>query len=170
MITQTKKYLGLTVLALSLTMGLSSALPVNAQFEPPGQGKPDDTVGGASRGLDCSQQQCFTLITPTTNGLTTESRPTFKFSVGAKTQAKKVFFSIKEQNGTNFYQTKISIPANSETVSFQLPEDAPALELGKKYEWSAILIGKEGLRPDSPGMKGIINRVTPGTQFTSKLN
>ncbi|MGE5655630.1 MAG: DUF928 domain-containing protein [Actinomycetota bacterium] len=181
--------------ALSLELALVSSLPIQAQaqskpgssnpttstranvrvtFDPPGSGKPRETAGGASRGVQCPQEQaslggCVTLLVPTTQeGLTVADRPAF-FAYLPKTDAKQVFFSLVDESKNTVYQTKMPLQATGGIVSFKLPADAPALEIGKNYQWSLIVIGSQGLRPDSPAVQGWVRRVELNATLKNQL-
>lgn len=147
---------------------------VRVKFDPPGPGKPKETAGGASRGNSCAQEQasvggCVTPLMPVNQeGLTVTERPTFLVYV-PETSAKQVFFRLVDESKTYQYQKKIALPGKGGIVSFKLPEDAPALEVGKNYQWTFILIGEQGLRPDSPGVQGEIRRVELNPALNSQL-
>lgn len=147
---------------------------IRVKFDPPGTGKPKETAGGASRGNPCSREQvsvggCVTPLMPVNQeGLTVTERPTFLVYV-PETSAKQVFFSLVDESRNYQYQKKISLPGKGGIVSFKLPDDAPALEVGKNYQWSFILIGEQGLRPDSPGVQGEIRRVELNQALMSQL-
>jgi hypothetical protein len=151
-----------------------NSLLAGVTFNPPRDGRPDDTAGGASRGNGCPQEViniggCITPLIPNTNkGLTVSDRPTFLFYL-PKTSAKELFFSLRDENNNDHYQTKIPINGQSGIVSFQLPNNAPSLEVGKNYRWTFILIGLNGLRPDSPGVKGVIKRVEANPAMNNQL-
>lgn len=154
---------------------------VRVKFDPPGPGKPKETAGGASRGNSCAQEHvgtvrelsalggCVTPLMPVNQeGLTVTERPTFLVYV-PETSAKQVFFRLVDESKTYQYQKKIALPGKGGIVSFKLPEDAPALEVGKNYQWTFILIGEQGLRPDSPGVQGEIRRVELNPTLNSQL-
>lgn len=153
---------------------ISSSLFAGVTFNPPRDGKPDDTAGGASRGNGCPQELlniggCITPLMPGTNkGLTVSDRPTFLFYL-PETSAKEIFFSLADENNNNHYQTKITLNGKSGIVSFQLPNNAPTLEIGKNYKWTFVLIGAQGLRPDSPGVQGQIRRIKANSAMNSQL-
>lgn len=140
-------------------------------FDPPGDGEPDQTAGGASRGSGCPLNianggDCvIPLIPASQQRVTVAERPTF-FVYVPETAAKEIFFSLTDENSQTSYQTKIPITGQSGIVSFKLPDSAPALEVGKNYQWAFILVGENGLRPDSPGVQGTIQRVelNPGVK------
>jgi hypothetical protein len=138
---------------------------VQVTFEPPGEGEPTDTAGGASRDEDiCAQQPlesspCVTPLMPgTQSGLTVAERPEFYLYV-PETEATELFFALKDENNRHHYQTKIPISGGGGILAVRLPEEVPALEIGQTYRWTFILVGKDGLRPDSPGVQGGIERV-----------
>jgi hypothetical protein len=153
---------------------ISSNLLAGVTFNPPKDGKPDDTAGGASRGNSCPQEiinqvGCIIPLMPNTNkGLTVSDRPTFLFYL-PETSAKEIFFSLADENNNNQYQTKIPITGQSGIIRFQLPNNSPSLEIGKNYKWTFVLIGTNGLRPDSPGVQGQIQRVEANPAINSQL-
>jgi hypothetical protein len=145
-------------------------------FNPPGNGKPRNTAGGASRnGNSCLPEpqlssECVTPITPeAVQGLTVASRPTFYVYV-PQTSARELFFALKDENNQHHYQTSVPVPEGEGAVmAIALPDDAPPLEIGQTYRWTFILIDETGLKPDSPGVEGDIRRVeanslTPGSE------
>lgn len=143
-------------------------------FDPPGDGEPDQTAGGASRGGGCPLNvgnlgNCVIPLMPASQQrLTVAERPTF-FVYVPETAAKEIFFSLRDENSQTSYQTKIPLAGQSGIVSFKLPDDAPALEVGKNYQWAFILVGETGLRPDSPGVQGTIQRVELNPSVKTQL-
>lgn len=156
------------------SQSLQSRLTADVTFEPPGSGKPDDTAGGASRGGGCPQEVISTggcvvpLMPSNKEGLTTTGRPTF-FIYLPENSAKGVFFSLVDENNKNIYQTKIPLTGKSGILQFTLPENAPSLEVGKNYRWAFVVVGEQGLRPDSPGIEGRIRRVEPDSALLTQL-
>jgi hypothetical protein len=153
---------------------IQRGLGIDVTFDPPGSGKPDDTAGGASRGGGCPQDVralggCVIPLMPTNGeGVTITERPTF-FIYLSENSAKEVFFSLVDENNKNHYQTRIPLSGKSGIVQFTLPENAPALEVGKNYRWAFIVVGEQGLRPDSPGVQGKIRRIQPDSGLQTQL-
>lgn len=154
---------------------LPSRSIADVTFDPPGDGKPDDTAGGASRdGGTCPQDAnalspSFTPLKPTTHaGLTVAAHPTF-FIYVPQTSAQKAVFVLKDEKEDYYYQTVLPIPRTAGILSFRLPDDAPTLEVGKTYQWSFIMVCGEGIRPDSPGVEGRIRRIEPNQALSSQL-
>lgn len=143
---------------------IPSTTVASVTFEPAGDEQPDDTAGGASRdGGICSQDaQVGPSVTPlrpaTDSELTVAEHPTF-FVYVPQTSANKALFVLKDEAENYYYEKTISISRTAGIVSFKLPDDAPALEIGKTYQWSFVVICGEAIRPDNPGVEGRIQRV-----------
>ena len=156
---------GLPILVSAPSAG---ALPIttvaSVTFEPAGDGVPDDSAGGASRdGGICSQDTqvgpSVTPLRPASHAeLTVAEHPTF-FVYVPQTSANKALFVIKDQAENYYYEKTLPISRTAGIVSFKLPNDAPALEIGKTYQWSFVVICGEAIRPDNPGVEGRIQRV-----------
>ncbi len=131
---------------------------------PPEPGAPSNTVGGASRGDRCSQdrQDLAPYLTPllpaSQKNLTLEQRPIFLVYL-PKTAARKAFFSLKDSQGNDYYQTFLDLSEKSGIVQIPLPEDAPILEINKDYKWSFVILCDRNLRPDSPLVEGNVRRI-----------
>lgn len=143
---------------------LEAAMGAGITFEPPKQGMPTDTAGGASRDGGCAREDvsatsCVTPLMPENHyGLTVSERPTFYLYV-PETDAKEVFFSLVDENRNHHYQAKLPLDRQEGIIGITLPENAPALAVDRNYQWTVILIGDRGLRPDSPGVQGTVRRV-----------
>jgi hypothetical protein len=149
-------------------------------FVPPKDAMPKNTRGGASRdrgkcpGDSLTTSPYLTAVIPSQNkGLTTQAAPTLLVYLPA-TSAEKAFFSIREVNSDNpnqdnHYQTFLPIENKSGIIQVTFPEDAPRLEIGKTYTWSFVLMCDNRLRPDSPAVEGIIERVSVNADFNQKL-
>jgi len=143
-------------------------------FEPPKGDKPQQTVGGASRGEQCplDSQEIDLPITPllpvSSQALTVKSHPTLLVYL-PKTSANKVYFAVRDENEDYDYQTILPVKTSAGIASFTLPKDAPELSMEKQYQWSLILMCDGKLRPDSPVAKGNIKRVVANAYMTQKL-
>jgi hypothetical protein len=134
-------------------------------FRPAGSGMPEDnTAGGASRSSGrCPQDRLgddasVTLITPDSKGgLTVAARPTLLAHIH-RSNAKRLFFSVRDDRGNYHYQTMMTMPKEEGIVAFSLPKNAPELEPNKMYHWSVVLVCTARLRPDSPRVEGWIQR------------
>lgn len=141
-----------------------SIIPV-VSFEPPNdQQTLDDSRGGASRptAVKCSQDQAaspsMTPLTPGQKvGLTVAAHPTFFVYIPA-TSAQQAHFTLKDDNNRGVYQTLLPINNEGGVVGITLPEDKPALEIGKTYSWSVALICQP-TQTDTPMVRGQVRRV-----------
>lgn len=142
--------------------------PVQAKmtFTPPEKSQPGQTTGGGSRdGGSCAigkarnKNLSVVKLLPKSNiGLTVEQRPSIMVYIPAST-AKKAFFSIQDENFKHHYQTTLQLPEESGVIKIKLPASLPALETGKSYKYSLVMICGEDLEPDSPLVSGWIERV-----------
>lgn len=157
------------------TRTLSGISDIQVTFDPPQDGRPDDTAGGASRDSGrCSQdpvanRPSITPLMPMVNhGFTVAEHPTL-FVYIPPTSAKTIFFSLKDEKEDYYYQTTISRPKQAGIVSFKLPADAPPLEVGKRYQWSFVTICGERLAVDDPRVEGHIERVALNSDQLTQL-
>jgi hypothetical protein len=154
---------------------LSSHSIGRVSFEPPNDGQPENTTGGASRsGKVCPQDAkdlnpSLTLLKPANyQALTVAEHPTF-FVYVPQTSAKKALFVLKDESEDYYYQKSLPIPSTAGVVNFTLPPDVPALKIGKNYQWSVVLICGEAIRPDSPAVVGQIRRIELNSILSSQL-
>lgn len=168
-------FLTLFSVTLSLELAITPSLAVPTQpleqlstsssLPPPKGDAPDDTAGGSSRdGANCSQdsviqdgQRGFTVLIPAYTETNAE-RPTFSLYI-PRTVAKKLFFSLKDSEENYYYQTTILLPDREGNFRFQLPADAPTMEINKEYTWSLGLICQQVIDPNDPIFTGVIKRV-----------
>jgi len=69
-------------------------------------------------------------------GYTTSDRPTFWIYVPYNSSAIPARFSIDDEDaGTTVYETSVTLPGRSGIVGIPLPDNAPALQAGKRYRW-----------------------------------
>lgn len=121
---------------------------------PPDEGDPGPSPGGATRSPGCFPESGFpalpmtALLPETRKGLTVAARPTF-FAYIPPTLAPMGDFILAEKgeneaDGENeaveIYQTTFPISQSPGIVRFTIPDEAPPLEIGKKYEWSLGII------------------------------
>lgn len=145
-------------------------------FNPPSGGAPKGR-GGASRGdAVCSSDpetfiQRFTTLAPSDSnyGLTVSQRPTL-FAYIPPTSAQKAFFTIKEEHGRVHHQMMLPIASKGGILRIDLPQSAPPLKLGQRYQWGIALLCKGKLRPDSPFVSSWVQRVELPTSLTGKIS
>lgn len=152
---------------------ISDRIPIKILFKPPPEDKqPDQTTDAGSRGNSClqdvlpnslenslSNQAPLISIVPKTHfGLTTSKHPIISLYL-PETSARKVILSIKEEGKIHHSQTFFPISGKSGIVSFQLRDESPALEIGKTYQWSVVLICGDKPSPNDPAIASWIRRI-----------
>lgn len=136
------------------------------QFNPPDDGIPGNTTGGASRPIDdCRVQQSavrasnIVFLAPKSFvGLTVSAHPKFLINIGS-TSAQQLFFNIQNELGETIFQDFRPIQSNTGLVNIELPEDAPSLEVNEVYRISLVPVCEASLRPDDPVITGFVKRV-----------
>jgi hypothetical protein len=144
-------------------------------FVPPGDLKPKNSVGGASRSSTCNSEAnsmvCLTPLIPSNNiGLTIESHPSFLVYIPEHSKAEMGYFSIRNSNDDYYYRTKISLNNKSGIVKITLPKDASDLKIGQDYKWSLAMMSGKLLKPDTPFIQGYVKRVDPEAQLQEQLS
>lgn len=157
---------------------IESQIMAGVTFEPPGNRTLDRSQGGATRDSgycptdSLSSAQAVVPLIPQNSreDLTVSDRPTF-FMYVPSTSAQQIFFTLKDQTEDYYYQKMLPVPEGASIISIELPEDAPALEVGKNYRWTFALACQGLVGPNSPMVTGWVKRVSPIevglTQFDS---
>lgn len=106
-------------------------LPQVLEYEPPPRGAPGDRGDGGSR--DPSD---FLVMIPATNwGLTAALYPTFWLYMPMHPSSPIPLEFVLREMQEVVYRTTFKLTQEAGMVSFRLPETAPSLEIGKKYNW-----------------------------------
>ncbi|MEM8806782.1 MAG: DUF928 domain-containing protein [Cyanobacteria bacterium P01_G01_bin.38] len=134
-------------------------------FEPPAdEPAPRTSVGGASRGDLCpqtvstaGQSRPVALLPQSNYGKTLEAHPTVMFYM-PESNADGAIFTLKDEEKTLLYFAEISLDGSEGVVSFTLPDDAPVLEVGQRYQWFVVFQCEGQLYPDSYYIDGWIQR------------
>jgi hypothetical protein len=149
---------------------LSDEIVFQDSLEPPGEPQPKDTKGSGSRdGKKCSnEEQNIEPLMPESNyGLTLQKLPSV-FVRLPKTKARKVMLSFRDTQGKYYQRAFLPINDNG-IVSFSLPEDKPALSIGKNYQWSLVIVCGDTVQPDDPTFIGWVQRVERTNQIDEEL-
>lgn len=144
------------------------------QFQPPPEEEqPKKTEGAASRQLgQCSTNQqvsktqsataelapLTTLVPRNNHGLTTQERPNFWLYL-PHTSARRAILSIKEAGKAPHWQQSVELNQKQGIVGIELAKDAPALEIGKNYQWAVVLVCGDRPSPNDPVVASWIKRV-----------
>lgn len=149
----------------------SKQIVFQENFDPPGDGQPQDSAGAASRdGMKCStDKQPIQPLMPKRNyGLTLEERPSI-FVYLPKTSAKKVVLVLRDETGGYSEKVFFPITASEGIVSFTLPDQAPPLAVGKNYQWSLVVVCQETVKPSDPVFSGWVQRVARTSELEGEL-
>ena len=157
--------------AISQTTVVSSTYSGRIGFVPPSDdATPSQTRGGATRG----QCQATSLMPRSGSGLTMSERVSVYVHVAKHPEAKlnKAILTLKEDaNASEQYDAIIDLPEEALSspggvLEVAFPDSIPALEVGKNYSWSLIMICDDlPIRPDSPVVGGGIKRVAPSSEM-----
>jgi len=149
---------------------------VSLDFKVPKRGAPRSTAGGASRGSCALASRLpgkppLTSLMPSTRlGLTFAERPSF-FAYVPQSPAKTAGLLLLNDDDTEVvYEATFAMPSTEGIVRFDLPEAAPALQVGKQYHWyiTTLCDATSGLS-GSPSVEGWIERSTPTPALTQAL-
>lgn len=170
---------------------VSEAVQISMAFEPPpGEGMPQRTAGGGSRGQCPTMSQTLNpplmALVPAfeqpqkegnspkrveMKGLTVAGTPTFFFYV-PELPATEAAFSLKDENNNDIYQTNLSLPQQPGIVAVKLSQETPNLEVGKTYRWS-FGVRCQALTPQGQSavvfISGEIQRVEPNADLKNQL-
>ena len=142
---------------------------------PPSSSAPIDAAGGASRtnaygSYLIGDRHVFmsALLPQTFYGTTLSAHPTVLVYLPASS-AQEAVFSLKDESKQMVYQMSVPVSGKSGIVAIQLPENSPALEVGKNYQWFFALKLEGNLTPSSPFVDGWIKRITPSADLAKAL-
>ncbi len=149
------------------------ALQRRMRFRVPGVRPSYNLRGGAARG-NCSADgtskvDIVALMPKTEIGLTVAEKPTFFFRA-SKTSVQEATFNLLNEKGDAIIYDKV-LPLNNtgDVMSFTLPADAPALEVGKEYQWELVINCDPEDPNGNPRVATAIKRVQPSPTLMSKL-
>jgi hypothetical protein len=108
------------------------------------------------------------LLPQNYSGMTLQERPTIFVYIPAS-DAKTAVFSLHDENSNVQHQATIAVPENGGVVAFTLPNNAPALAVGKNYQWFMALQVDGELTPRTPYVDGWIQRVEPTAEMKVAL-
>ncbi|TYQ31342.1 DUF928 domain-containing protein [Pseudanabaena sp. UWO310] len=142
---------------------------------PPSSSAPIGTAGGASRTnaygsyLIGDRPVFMAAVLPQTfYGTTLSAHPAILVYLPASA-AQEAVFSLKDESKQTIYQMSVPVSGKAGIVAIQLPENAPALEVDKNYQWFFALKLEGNLTPNSPFVDGWIKRITPSADLAKSL-
>ncbi|MEY2978279.1 MAG: DUF928 domain-containing protein [Prochlorotrichaceae cyanobacterium] len=120
-------------------------------FNPPNEGEPVQTVGGASRGTCSSGPIQDIKFFQKQNDL---SQPILEAQLPPD-MAQQVFFSLRDANNETVYQGFLPVNADTNTVKVDYLS-LGNMETANSHRWSMAIICGKALRPDSPVFQGTL--------------
>lgn len=144
------------------------------QFVPPNDGAPEENLDDAAsrQGLCPESDKSFQALIPATNlGWTTAEYPTFLLYVPYPfPDSEQIEFVLRDENTkAEIYRTVFTLETGTGLIQFQLPEDAPPLEIGRKYRWRFFGYCNGQDSPDYVTDTGVILRVALDADASDRL-
>jgi Domain of Unknown Function (DUF928) len=135
------------------------------------KGAPGQRTYAAAR-ADCPAiEKPLTALVPKTNiGLTIFERPTFWFYIPYQpTDTNPVEFLLINDKNNPVYKATFQLTSTPGIISVNLPQNIPALEIGKKYNWVLSYMCDPANRLKDTFVKGYIERVSINFNLKNNL-
>lgn len=142
--------------------GITRIASASIKFNAPKKGAPPATAGGATRGFCLAESDRIpvSLVPVKQNlGVTLAAHPSFFFYVPESRAKTAHFLLLTDEGQTIVFEEKIALPQKSGIVQYDLPEAAPALEVGKSYHWYITLTCDDTGPSGNPSIEGWVERV-----------
>lgn len=143
-----------------------------------GNSAPQQASGGASRVgtyylnpsiVAASNSAALIAVLPQSfYGTTLSEHPTVMVYLPAS-NAEEAVFSLKDEAGNMQHQMTIPVAGKSGVITVKLPNDAPALDIGKNYQWFLALKVDGQLSPSTPYVDGWIKRIQPNAELAMAM-
>ncbi len=101
-------------------------------------------------------------------GTTVSERPTVMVYLPTS-NAEEAVFSIKDEAGNMHHQMTVSVAGKSGVIAVKLPANAPALAVGKTYQWFLALKVDGKLSPSTPYVDGWIEHIQPSAELLTAM-
>jgi len=129
--------------------------------------------GAAARG-NCSLDgvkniQMKALLPNTSIGLTTSEKPTFFFQISPTSIREAKFLLLNAKGDTILYKKTFPLTHTGGVMSFTLPADAEALEVGQEYTWELAVLCDPDDQRGNPYVQGSIKRIEPSQKLANEL-
>ncbi|MEH2360508.1 DUF928 domain-containing protein [Nostoc sp.] len=143
-----------------------------------GKGTPQQASGGASRvgtyylnpsTVSTTAPAALIAVLPQNfYGTTVSERPTILVYLPAS-NAQEAVFSLKDEAGNMQHQMKIPVAGKTGVIAIKLPANAPALAVGKNYQWLLALKVDGELSPSTPYVDGWVKRIQPSPELATAM-
>jgi hypothetical protein len=143
------------------------------RFKVPNVRSSRNLEGGAARGncsLDGTKKIQMKALLPNTNiGLTTVGKPTVFFQISSTSAQQAKFLLLNDRGDSIIYEKTFPLTKTGGVMSFTLPADANALEVGKEYTWELAVLCDPDDQKGNPSIQGSIKRMPPNQKLASDL-
>ncbi len=143
-----------------------------------GKGTPQQASGGASRlgtyylnpsTVSATEPAALIALLPQSfYGTTVSERPTILVYLPAS-NAQEAVFSLKDEAGNMQHQMNIPVAGKTGVIAIKLPANAPALSVGKNYQWFLALKLDGQLSPSTPYVDGWVQRIQPSAELATAM-
>ncbi len=143
-----------------------------------GKGAPQQASAGASRvgtyylnpsTVSATQPAALIALLPQSfYGTTMSERPTILVYLPAS-NAQEAVFSLKDEAGNMQHQMNIPVAGKTGIIAIKLPANAPALAVGKNYQWFLALKVDGQLNPSTPYVDGWVERIQPSAELVTAM-
>ena len=171
------KLLPVTVASLLLSLGISSpSFANNVSSDGVRQGLPGRRISGGVR-MEPPADSCFSdfnqslvSIMPRNNlGTTSESHPTFWFSMPETSGEKAVEFQLMNESDDLIYTAQVNVSDAAGLSEFKLPDSAPALAMNENYKWVFSMACNNGSRSPVLALQGWVRRVEIAADVSAQI-
>ncbi|MEH2129909.1 MAG: DUF928 domain-containing protein, partial [Nostoc sp.] len=142
------------------------------------KGTPQQATGGASRVgtyylnpsiVSATQPAALIALLPQNfYGTTVSERPTILVYLPAS-NAQEAVFSLKDEVGNMQHQMTIPVAGKTGVIAIKLPANAPALAIGKNYQWFLAVKVDGQLSPSTPYVDGWVQRIQPSAELATAM-
>lgn len=143
-----------------------------ADFEPPNDGAPGKRKDAGGRPGCPASAKPFTALVPGTNlGLTVAEQPTFWLYIPYEFSSPHLVELVLRDENTKkeVYRTQFSIEKGAGIIGWQLPKDAPTLQIDKKYRWRFDFFCHPGSEADYLSVDGVVMRKVLSAELRHQL-
>jgi hypothetical protein len=143
-----------------------------------GKGTPQQATGGASRVgtyylnpsiVSATEPAALIALLPQNfYGTTVSERPTILVYLPAS-NAREAVFSLKDEAGNMQHHMNVPVAGKAGVIAIELPANAPALTVGKNYQWFLALKLDGQLGPSTPYVDGWVQRIQPSAELTRAM-
>lgn len=149
----------------------TTSLNLGRQFKPPTDGAPKGRKGGGSRPGCPATEQPITALVPATNiGWTVSSHPTFWIYIPYQaTSPRPVDLVLRDDTGKAVYKNTFQFTGKPRIISYQLPETAPEIEIGKRYSLSVSFFCNPVNKSEANIISTWVKRVALSPELKKKL-